>query len=431
MKNSCLTLILFCFHLTLFSQKWLWVETAPIFDPYDITSSTDIFFADKNNGWIITNSSVVFNTEDGGFSWKERSRIDTAEINSFATPVWQITFIDSLTGYALKRYTQQLYLTEDGGITWLETVFFSAIHNLPINSIKSYGKKLFVVYANNNFTKGYFVRHTFGTSEFKIDSFSQNIAPTDYFPLSETAGLLFLINSNNSEVFEVKHDSVSRILFQFNGRYLCSGLSLVNDNVFTTLERRLYGQPESAHLLKINLISGNVTLLNDGIFYNSQQVKYFTGIFISEYRGWLSKGLYGIMESTDGGQYFTDIYEGIEIGKFSKDYRGNVWGAGKNVIKLDASNLTEIGKTESDNGFKVVYDNSTNSVAISSQNELNDLKFTILDLTGKCVRMGNFHSVFEGEYKYIDVSDFSRGIYLVRISNHSVNATSKVLISHH
>jgi photosystem II stability/assembly factor-like uncharacterized protein len=112
-----------------------------------------LWFADRNNGWVVGDSGRILNTSDGGDSWnvQESGTVTSLQCVSFANAlrgwvgagnnmfgtttnggtswIWQhpigdsrrtflaMSFIDENTGWVVDNYGGILH-SEDGGITW-------------------------------------------------------------------------------------------------------------------------------------------------------------------------------------------------------------------------------------------------------------------------------------------------------------------------
>lgn len=77
-----------------------------------------VFFTPSDHGWLWTNRSTVYRTDDGGANW-EGTRFFESEVD-FVASMW---FVDNDRGYALYRNgdrggAEQLIFSRDGGRTW-------------------------------------------------------------------------------------------------------------------------------------------------------------------------------------------------------------------------------------------------------------------------------------------------------------------------
>lgn len=77
------------------------------------TNLSEVYFSDANHGWILGNDKTVLRTIDGGNTWTP-SAPATTNSNSF----YQAVFIDNLTGWLTSG--NYFYKTTDGGISWTE-----------------------------------------------------------------------------------------------------------------------------------------------------------------------------------------------------------------------------------------------------------------------------------------------------------------------
>ncbi|NOX65718.1 MAG: T9SS type A sorting domain-containing protein [Chlorobi bacterium] len=71
-----------------------------------------IFFIDENNGWIGSDSGKIFRTIDGGESWDEV----TVNPGEWGNSIWSIQFLNKNTGFAIMG--KSIIKTEDGGASW-------------------------------------------------------------------------------------------------------------------------------------------------------------------------------------------------------------------------------------------------------------------------------------------------------------------------
>ncbi|AOZ91021.1 WD40/YVTN/BNR-like repeat-containing protein [Paenibacillus crassostreae] len=103
-----------------------WINISPAENVQFTTNpkyGTDLFFIDKNNGWIIRdgqeiNETVVLRTTNGGGQWKISAlpKSDKSNGISFSTLSrgWIMTSSESSTS----REEKYLYRTDDGGASW-------------------------------------------------------------------------------------------------------------------------------------------------------------------------------------------------------------------------------------------------------------------------------------------------------------------------
>jgi len=97
-------------------ESWEFHDLSFLNDPY--SGFYTIWFVDQQHGWLGSYRGEVYRTVDGGQAW-ERTFNFRDIIGE--TILWDISFTDSLTGFALLRTGMGLsrgYRTNDGGYTW-------------------------------------------------------------------------------------------------------------------------------------------------------------------------------------------------------------------------------------------------------------------------------------------------------------------------
>lgn len=81
---------------------------------------TDVYFTDKNTGWVVGimsnngNTGEIYKTRDGGQTWERQ--ISGVKSNDGGY-LWDIQMVDSLTGWAVGDYGS-IVATTDGGTNW-------------------------------------------------------------------------------------------------------------------------------------------------------------------------------------------------------------------------------------------------------------------------------------------------------------------------
>lgn len=104
-----ISLLIFTFRPT-YSQGWQWQNPLPFGDPI-----TQVFFVDKQYGWMTPKNRTLLRTTDGGENW---------EILPVGIFFEDIHFITALEGWGIGREEivpenrNNIYHTKDGGLTW-------------------------------------------------------------------------------------------------------------------------------------------------------------------------------------------------------------------------------------------------------------------------------------------------------------------------
>ena len=80
----------------------------------------DVFFLDQNKGWLVgveltTFTNVMFETSDGGVTWEDKS----SNISTMGTIPNCIRYVSPLVGFIGGEFSTGVYKTTDGGLTWL------------------------------------------------------------------------------------------------------------------------------------------------------------------------------------------------------------------------------------------------------------------------------------------------------------------------
>ena len=94
---------------------------------------TAVSFADPSNGWAVGHEGVILNTADGGKNWQlqfanpyreltdeqldQLSEVEYAKLPQAGSPLLDIWFKDSKTGFAVGAYGM-FYCTDNGGKDW-------------------------------------------------------------------------------------------------------------------------------------------------------------------------------------------------------------------------------------------------------------------------------------------------------------------------
>ncbi|MEW6066820.1 MAG: YCF48-related protein [Nitrospirota bacterium] len=85
-----------------------------------VPNSVDrIAFTDEKNGCIA--GASIFCTEDGGKTWKERLGAkpgDAAMLDGYRVAIWGLSFANRTIGWAVGAWGGQIFKTEDGGRSW-------------------------------------------------------------------------------------------------------------------------------------------------------------------------------------------------------------------------------------------------------------------------------------------------------------------------
>lgn len=131
MKQSLRFTLLFLFLLpTLSYAQWTPLSSGTTRNLHDV------FFVDRQTGWVSADSGLILRTTDGGASWQ----------NSTAgfTHLGSLAFLNADTGYVMSGFSLP-YVTYDGGVTWAEDTTIRLIGCFP-ERMRFNGRTLYLSY---------------------------------------------------------------------------------------------------------------------------------------------------------------------------------------------------------------------------------------------------------------------------------------------
>jgi photosystem II stability/assembly factor-like uncharacterized protein len=88
---------------------WHWIKK--IVDANGALS--DICFTDDRHGWAVNGRGRIYCTSDAGANWA--LQLDAGNTKNF----YLIRFVDHFRGWAFENYGSNMFLTTDGGLTWI------------------------------------------------------------------------------------------------------------------------------------------------------------------------------------------------------------------------------------------------------------------------------------------------------------------------
>jgi photosystem II stability/assembly factor-like uncharacterized protein len=91
------------------SPQFRWHPTSA---PVASSRTDDIFFVDPNVGWAVNSNGQILKTSDGGAQWDEQLRLPQAYLRCTGFANAAIGWVGSVTP------NQRLWNTRDGGRTW-------------------------------------------------------------------------------------------------------------------------------------------------------------------------------------------------------------------------------------------------------------------------------------------------------------------------
>jgi photosystem II stability/assembly factor-like uncharacterized protein len=79
-----------------------------------------IYFADKNNGWVVGNNHIILHTSNGGQTWsRQESGLEPLNVHGVrkALDLFSVHFVDNNYGWAV-GFFGTIINTNNGGLTW-------------------------------------------------------------------------------------------------------------------------------------------------------------------------------------------------------------------------------------------------------------------------------------------------------------------------
>lgn len=325
---------------------------------------TNVYFYDKDNGFVIGNTGELFKTSDGGKSW------DTLNLPSGG---YEIECFDKNT--CLMRSSNNVYKTIDGGENWLSTSH-PTVNKIRSIEINSSGKAIFAEYKSNSTniytSSDYGDNWTYG-GELSISSYSMN------FSLMDNGNIISIkpytndinVSSDNGNSWDTQSISLEE------GKYLYS----MDDN--------------GKYVVAACTTSSNLILVCSDDYGQSWQINSFSDKIHSLYN----------VQITPGNVVYTfgDNYDVETTGYRSY---GNISCFSPSVSSEEVIPAMEL-----------VYPNP--STAIFSFNSDFEGNYSVFDISGKKVLSSK-------ELKF-DLSNHNAGIYFLHYETNGVTGTQKII----
>lgn len=375
-----------------------------------------LHFPSKSVGYAVGDAGTILKTENGGASWNKLTINATEKFNS----VW---FTNDSKGFAVNGIGY-VYSTTDGGASWISKKLNSQSNSLtsiyfPTQDVG------FVVGAANSIYKtidagAHWVDISINNnykleSVFFKDSNTGFAVGNDYYD-----GSMIMKTTDGGTTWDYVWTS-NDISNQFNLRYI----HFINDNngyVFTGRESSWYGS--QVGLLKTS--DGGSTWQFFDIGYGAYLGDAFftdvnTGYFVSEYGGYY--------KTTDGGMNWASLPSGTskDFNKifFVDENTGYAVGMSGTIVKLKGGSGLGIeeGNLQSSN-FELLPNPAKYVLSITDKRRIiEDAKVSIFNMCGE--------NLFLGQFKYqikINVDNFKKGLYLVKIQSKDYFETKKLVV---
>jgi len=327
---------------------------------------TNVYFYDKDNGFVIGNTGELFKTSDGGKSW------DTLNLPSGG---YEIECFDKNT--CLMRSSNNVYKTIDGGENWLSTNH-PTVNKIRSIEINSSGKAIFAEYKSNSTniytSSDYGDNWTYG-GELSISSYSMN------FSLMDNGNIISIkpytndinVSSDNGNSWDTQSISLEE------GKYLYS----MDDN--------------GKYVVAACTTSSNLILVCSDDYGQSWQINSFSDKIQSLYN----------VQITPGNVVYT-FGHNYDVEPITTGYRsyGNISCFSPSVSSEEVIPAMEL-----------VYPNP--STAIFSFNSDFEGNYSVFDISGK--------KVLSSKELTFDLSNHNAGIYFLHYETNGVTGTQKII----
>ena len=388
---------------------------------YSNSGSMDSFSFINSTGYAVGYNGAIYKSINYGLDWEKLGNIEIPTIKD-------MHFTDSETGYAIGSSSSIFHKTNDGGHTW------SSI-DLGNNYIL---KKLCFPNPTTAFVleqKDAIYKSTdAGNSWEKIETgLSETFTTMDFY--DQNIGML---GGLNGDLYKTINGGQDWENIYFNTNYNILDIQFVDENNIwiTTNVGKLYHSSDGGQFWNISL--SKMGYIDNLFFLNSQKgfVLYGNGLlemttdggenweeittlpdfyaaysnidFVNENEGWIING-YRQYYTTDGGYTWTKIVQASYMSGlfFLDDSHGWIYGSNSFFLKYHKAPVS-IAENPLIKDIQIFPNPSDDFVNIQI-NENNYHTINIYTMDGKIIQT---QPIIENEESLLDITSFSKGIYL-------------------
>ncbi|MEQ6125218.1 T9SS type A sorting domain-containing protein [Pseudotenacibaculum sp. MALMAid0570] len=430
MKRKYYLLPLFLLTFLSVNAQFAWEAITSITnDPANGQRYDDVFFLDQNTGWAANGFyAAIYKTTDGGANWTLQTDGNTLEPGG-GLYFRNVEFLNASIGF-IGTFQGKFYRTTDGGANWAEVTGISpnpsgicgieAVGTSTVYGVGEFREPAVMIKSTDS---GVTWTHTdmsaHATALVEVEFVDENLGYAA--GKSATGGIVIKTTDGGANWTEVYNSGVA-------GEFVWK-LQILEGSSGNTI----FGAVQQAATSSGRLIK----TIDAGVNWTEKNVPgadiQAVG-FISETHGWMGGSDVGIMETTDGGDNWTNIGVGGNLNRIFVVNNTYAFGAGTTVYRYSDATLSTDDVLGERLPLKVEL----------SENPVEDLlKFTITyrfndnmvielyDIQGKLIRQlarDRISDVSGGTKNYeFNVSDLSAGMYILNFHNNTGRQSTKFI----
>jgi len=419
--------ILVFFSSAVFSQNFDWtLQNSGV-----TTSLNDVFFANNQTGWAVGDGGIILNTTDGGQNWLPQASGVTEKLRA-------VFFINDTTGYAVGGVISKAMLkTTDGGANWQSI----AASNISPNSM--YDIAFFD--ANTGWLVSYdsIFMTSDGGNTWVNEGYTTAVGSPQNRAIAVTSDTTAFVggsrkdgvSSRGADVF-YRRPNNTPYFWDISGMNTpVSGDDFYSIG-FSNSHIGFAGGTKGKLLRKAGVLPTDNWNLN---FNLNENLVIYSISFPNENNGMfsVSKVISGtnytlVYHTIDGGDNWSANPDSIPtflIGVVHAPDTANAWAVGVDgKIYKGEMKTTGIRRMESDFDINIYPNPTTDLISIEIKSEKNELiTYTLLDISGRLIKNGKWNLNSPGSRFTLDLSDISKGTYLLKLNTEKGQAVHRIL----